>query len=119
MEQTAQSSKKTILILISRFSLVLIYFYLGIKHLVNPESFRATIALPETGSNILREIFALPLANETSFTLFRYFAVSLELLMGFMLLIGFLLRLCGVVSSSLTFLLGISLIPNVFLFILQ
>ena len=52
MKQTAQSSKVTILILISRFLLVLIYFYLGIKHLVNPESFRATIALPETGSNI-------------------------------------------------------------------
>jgi uncharacterized membrane protein YphA (DoxX/SURF4 family) len=119
METNVKSSKVIKLMLLPRLSLALIYSYLGFKHLFTPESFRSTIALPESGGNIIREIFALPLENETFFLVFRYFAVGIELLMGFMLLTGFLLRLCGIISSSLTFLLAISLIPNLFLFVLH
>ncbi len=119
MNKSSQSSPVSVWALISRFLLAFIYLYLGLKHLFNTESFRRTIASPESGSNFLRDIFALPLENEVSFTVFRFFAVSIEILMGIMLIIGVLLRLLGYISSSLTFILAVSLIPNFFLFFLH
>ena len=119
MTTTPISPKVSIWMLVPRFTLVFIYFYLGLKHLFNAESFRRTIAVPESGGNFIRDLFASPLENELFFTLFRLFAVGVELLIGFLLLTGFLLHLCGIISSSLTFVLAISLIPNILLFTLH
>ena len=105
--------------LIPRVGLGLLYIYLGLRHLLIPETFRSTLELPANNGIILRDILVLPLTNETLFIVVRFIAVVVELIVGGALLVGFLLRLLGIISTGLLFIITISLIPNWFMLVLH
>ncbi len=105
--------------LIPRFITAFLYLFLGSRHLLIPESFRRTLELPAEHGILFTWFFKIPLENPSIFEIFRIVVGIAEILIGLALVIGFLLRLMGIISTVLLIFIVISLIPSWFMVIVH
>ena len=105
--------------LIPRFILGFLYLYLGIQHLLIPNVFQRTLELPANRGVIFRDLLRVILTDETIFFIVRVTAGTLEVIIGIALVIGFLLRIMGLVSTMILILIVVALIPGWFMVILH
>ncbi|MFW9904955.1 MAG: hypothetical protein ACFFFH_11525 [Candidatus Thorarchaeota archaeon] len=95
-----------------RLVLAFLSLYLGSSHLLLPEVFRKILELPTYHGILFKDLMMMILTNSDLFSILRIIVALSDILIDLALLIGFLLRLMGLISSILLFFISLSLIPN-------
>ena len=109
------SSLSEKIMLIFRFLLGLLLFYLSLQQIFVQDFFRKTLELPAQQGLYLKWFFQFFLSSPTIFTLSWVLVVLVEILLGIALLIGFLPRLASFLVTVFLLIIIIGLIPNWFI----
>ena len=119
MNSTTNSDTVEKFLLIPRFLLSLLLFYLGLQQIFVQNFFRTTLELPAQQGLFLNWFFSFLLSSQTIFIISWVFVVLMEFLLATALFIGFLPRLAGLLTTIFLLIIILGLIPNWFIVIIH